>query len=730
MENVYTRVEFPCTINVPPNMLHKGLYDELEKKVKKRFEGTCVPKIGYIKKGSVQIIKKQNGRSEGAHFTGNVTFKLQVRCSAAHPVVGQIIPCMVTGKNEIGILTTNYQLPAYTMLIVRMPNDTSDALDRVQKGSYIEVKILDFQLKAANDAERTKPEYWIICSLTNTKTEESRYQILPPVADKPTPMLNIHGLGKINDIRDDLSNGAYGALEESKKTIQTIRTKYLEMITADKGKLVNEDIFLRASRNHGDFILGTVEKVELRSKGTYLHHVTVIRSNLNTLPYGSTIKVQVYEHGPSSEGTTILYQGYAGGKASSHTPLDIWGRHIKYVINETEMVHAQGKYLAQVTAMIKGSMTEKVQTKKEGRKVLFSTMSNRPVASIVCKDRNVISRAYYKMIEMIHFFGEDIFLDKSMKVACIADSPGGFIQALLDQRVYSPYGESKIETAIKDDITAVSIGIDCGAWESLSKKVREDYHEFVNLRLGDDTAKDAEKTNLLLIGGTTERDDQSGNILNPDIRARYYKEFAEDKADLITGDAGVEHDKTTTTEEMDTHKLLLAEIVMALNCQKTGGSFILKIYDMGTEFTMNLLELLSYCYEEIGLFKPGTSRAASSEKYLVCKHLQVKDIDREDLLVSLEIILKTDTGVDSEGQSRYFGNMIGVANAKLKEAVISYNSFYMKKQIGFIETGRNYAVTYNNAISTGNADKMYYNILAKVGSQVSTADDFQHMMDK
>lgn len=716
MENVYNQVEFPFTINVPPSKLHKGLYSELEKMVKERLEGTCHPRHGYVKKGSVQIIKKQIGKSEGAHFTGNMTFHLQVRCSVAHPVIGQTLPCLVIGKNDIGILTTNYQLPAYTMLIVRMPTDVSGALDRVQKGSYIEVTVIDYQLKAANEAERTKPEYWLICKLASAKTVESRYRVLPPVSDKPMIMLVMSGLDRINDMRDELTSHTYTSLEDTKRAIQSIRTNYIDMIKDRNGRLINDDIFLKALRNKaGAFVVGEITNVEVLGNRKYMHTVKVIGSS--NLKFDDVVKIRVTDYYSSpSIGSTVLYQGYVSGTATSHTILDIWDRHIKYVINETEMVHAPKAYILQISTLIK--TTEKgVKTQKDGRKMLF-IKEDKPIAAIIYKDPNVISRAYYKMAEMITFFGDTVFLNRGMKIASIAESPGGFIQALLDQRVYNPYGDKELLSTIKDDITAISIGIDEGAWLVLADKVKD--YKYVNLRTGD-TPIDPSKTNLLLIGGIKDRADRSGDILNPDVRARYYLEFAEEGADLVTGDGGTSRDKTTTSEEMDTHRLLLAEIVMALNCQKVGGCFILKIYDMATEFTVNLLEVLSYCYEEIGLFKPGTSRAASSEKYLICKNLQVGDKAKAELLGSLEQVLAVEPDAD-----KYYGNMLGVANKKLKEAVTSYNNFYMKKQIGFIETGRNYAVMYNNAIKSNSADKMIYDILAKVGNQVSVADDFQH----
>lgn len=734
MAELYTNVEFPISINMPPRTLHKGIYEELEEHVRRKLEGKCQPKIGFIKKGSVQIVKKQLGKSEGGHLTGNVTFNLQVRCSAAMPVVGQKLPCMVVTKNEYGVLATNYQLPAYTMLIMKMTDDSSDALERVQRGSYIEVEVKAYQLKPDNPSERIKSEHWLVCSLANDRIVATRYQILPQVASLPMLVTNnqTYNLTTINDKRNELTDGAYSDLEETKKSIQQIREDYINMLKESDTNVQN-DIMLAAllGKNRQNFILGVLNTINDDGKGMAVHDITVLWSSMATLARGNNISPEVKVNRETvNPGAVVLYQNYdsADGSAGSYSVLDFWGRHVKYVINETEMVHPNGQYLNQLTRII-CSQSETMKSKKVGNRKTFTDRGN-PVATIVYRDQHVISRAYYKMREFIAFFGEELFPRRSMKIACIAESPGGFVQALLDQRMYDPTSGKKVETGIRDNIVAMSIGINYPPWKELHSTIEKYNYDYVSLRSKDDgtdaNPSEEDKTNVLLIGGHV-KDNGEGNILDPDNRERFYLEFAEElemeKADLITGDGGIERNKKETTEEMDTHRLLLAEIIMALQTQKRGGSFILKIYDMATEFTMNMMQVLSYCYDEVGLFKPATSRAASSEKYVVSKRFNVSEADRIQLITQLESIHQN-IGADADDEFSYYGNMIGIEDAKLKQAIKSYNGFFMKKQIAFIESGRNYSTMYNNTIRSGNVEKMSYDIMAKIGNQVSTADEF------
>ena len=53
-------------------------------------------------------------------------------------------------------------------------------------------------------------------------------------------------------------------------------------------------------------------------------------------------------------------------------------------------------------------------------------------------------------------------------------------------------------------------------------------------------------------------------------------------------------------------KLLIAEIIYAVTMQKKGGYFILKIFDIFSKLTVDMLYLLSCLYNEVYITKPNT----------------------------------------------------------------------------------------------------------------------------
>ena len=50
--------------------------------------------------------------------------------------------------------------------------------------------------------------------------------------------------------------------------------------------------------------------------------------------------------------------------------------------------------------------------------------------------------------------------------------------------------------------------------------------------------------------------------------------------------------------------------------QKKNGHFVLKIFDIFEDCTIDILYLLSSFYEKVIVMKPYTSRYANSEKYV------------------------------------------------------------------------------------------------------------------
>jgi hypothetical protein len=89
---------------------------------------------------------------------------------------------------------------------------------------------------------------------------------------------------------------------------------------------------------------------------------------------------------------------------------------------------------------------------------------------------------------------------------------------------------------------------------------------------------------------------------------------------VVTADGGFDFDSgDVTRQEIEMYDLLTGQILMALNVLKNGGDFLLKIFNTNTKYTVDLIEIMSYVFENISIFKPVSSRPANAERYLICK---------------------------------------------------------------------------------------------------------------
>jgi len=213
----------------------------------------------------------------------------------------------------------------------------------------------------------------------------------------------------------------------------------------------------------------------------------------------------------------------------------------------------------------------------------------------VCKLKP-LSRSFYKLIEILNIFNIDFGSDP-IKSFQLAEGPGGFVEALITYRENDNTKNSKDiyygMTLINDNDENIP------GW----KKSKH----FLN-----------KHPNIKIITGK----DKTGNLLNVDNLWYCYNNF-KNSIDFITGDGGFDFSINFNEQERLSVNLIFAQIVYAIAMQKKGGKFIIKIFDIFTQITIDLLYILSSLYEKCYIVKPHTSRSANAEKYIVCKNFKL-----------------------------------------------------------------------------------------------------------
>jgi len=244
-----------------------------------------------------------------------------------------------------------------------------------------------------------------------------------------------------------------------------------------------------------------------------------------------------------------------------------------FIYKEIEKNEEYGNYIDLDQTKCKIDTLDKQSEKN--RRAAAKYLNEYELVKVLCK-KNVISRAYFKLYEMIY---NEPLISSENTINCffICEAPGGFIECITDIRrkknlKIDYISISKFDTSIKYDR----------------------YLEENNLLYGD-------ITNMETINTTIK------NVLQ-----RF-----EHGMDIITADGGFDV-KLYNNQEIVTSKLLLCEIYIALKTQKQGGTFIIKFFDMFTHNSIMYYLILCSFYEYVRIIKPKSSRNCNSERYLVC----------------------------------------------------------------------------------------------------------------
>jgi 23S rRNA U2552 (ribose-2'-O)-methylase RlmE/FtsJ len=229
-----------------------------------------------------------------------------------------------------------------------------------------------------------------------------------------------------------------------------------------------------------------------------------------------------------------------------------------------------------------------------------------PLNFIGIANYDPISRAYYKLWEILHDFPL-INTKKPIRYAALAEGPGGFIEAFFHYR-RKYVNEEAIEDILdsttelpemSDKVTAITL---CDTkkpqipgWKK-SADFLEKYKDYLSISYGAD--------------GT-------GNLYSMENIRHFCDLFEDDKADFITADGGFDFSDDYSHQEQTLYQLLLAEVIVGLRILKKGGNMVIKVFDFMCDETISIVYLLSSLFCKTYITKPFTSRVMNSERYIV-----------------------------------------------------------------------------------------------------------------
>jgi 23S rRNA U2552 (ribose-2'-O)-methylase RlmE/FtsJ len=199
-----------------------------------------------------------------------------------------------------------------------------------------------------------------------------------------------------------------------------------------------------------------------------------------------------------------------------------------------------------------------------------------------------LSRSFYKMIEIVKSYNL-LSQKQNINTFHLAEGPGGFIEAT--NFIRKNKNDSYIGMSLIDDVDDSIPG-----WKKSGEFLKNNPHIKIEKGINNNG-------NLLEVENLISTKEKYGRTM-----------------DFITADGGFDFSSNFNEQENMASNLLFSEICFAIHLQKVDGCFVLKMFDLFTKISLDMIFFLNLYYKEVYIMKPRTSRSANSEKYVICKY--------------------------------------------------------------------------------------------------------------
>lgn len=295
---------------------------------------------------------------------------------------------------------------------------------------------------------------------------------------------------------------------------------------------------------------------------------------------------------------------------------DIRPSNLKLICKEENKIEIKvtslKKYLNKIKGLIDKHILQWDNSKKYTNPYEFIHTNIPNTKNSICKIKP-ISRAFFKLIEIYNTHHLLPANEETIKTFHLAEGPGGFIEAttyLRNNKNDLYYGMTLLEEK----------NVNVPGWNKVDFLLKK-------------------YPNIKLLKGV----DQKGDLYNENNLQYVINNYA-NSMHIITGDGGFDFSADFNKQESTAFRLIFTQVIYALVMQKIGGHFVLKIFDIFEDCTIDILYLLNTFYEKVIVMKPYTSRYANSEKYIICKFFKYDNIT--DLHTKFIGILKFFNGFD------------------------------------------------------------------------------------
>lgn len=151
---MFVLVKFKTIVHISPSDLQRNINELVLSKLKDKIEGKCI-KHGYVKKGSVSIIKRSGGEIIKQHFNGQLCYNIVCNAEICNPSIGTVLRSRIVAINHTaakaeyaynGDVIIEFLIPRITAGIV-----SEIDIDTLKVGDMVNVEVYGGKKYKLND---------------------------------------------------------------------------------------------------------------------------------------------------------------------------------------------------------------------------------------------------------------------------------------------------------------------------------------------------------------------------------------------------------------------------------------------------------------------------------------------------------------------------------------------------------------------------------------------------
>lgn len=141
--SIYNERLIQKTVSLNFNELTKDLDSMLLNKIKFLYENKC-NESGFIKKDSIELIKRTNGYVSQYYDLSNIQFNIIFKCQICNPAPDLIVDCKIIELIKPGLIAESFPL---SIIVPIQLHTNKKIFSLLNIGDTIRVKIMDSKFK-------------------------------------------------------------------------------------------------------------------------------------------------------------------------------------------------------------------------------------------------------------------------------------------------------------------------------------------------------------------------------------------------------------------------------------------------------------------------------------------------------------------------------------------------------------------------------------------------------